>query len=127
MRPAEKDAENDQATRSPVRAELDGQDGDLDGGGERVAKALARAGVASRREVERLIEAGRVAINGKVLTTPAVKVSRATSSPSTASWWRRAEPTRLFRYHKPTGLVTTHNDPQGRPTVFEPCPRGCRG
>jgi 23S rRNA pseudouridine2605 synthase len=72
-----KDAENDRETRPPVRR-LPGQDGD-DGDGARVAKALARAGVASRREVERLIEAGRVAMNGKVLTTPAVKVRPATS------------------------------------------------
>ena len=62
-------------------------------GGERIAKALARAGVASRRDVERLIEAGRVALNGKVLTTPTVKVGYpATSSPSTAMWCRTPSP-----------------------------------
>ncbi|WP_297514131.1 pseudouridine synthase [uncultured Caulobacter sp.] len=104
---------------------LDGQDGDLDGGpGERVAKALARAGVASRREVERLIEAGRVAINGKVLTTPAVKVAPGDFLTVDGQLVAEREPTRIFRYHKPTGLMTTHNDPKGRPTVFQSLPPG---
>ena len=104
--------------------ELDGQDGELDGGpGERVAKALARAGVASRREVERLIEAGRVAINGKVLTTPAVKVQAGDFLTVDGQLVAEREPTRIFRYHKPTGLMTTHNDPKGRPTVFGSLPK----
>jgi 23S rRNA pseudouridine2605 synthase len=104
--------------------ELDGQDGELDGGpGERVAKALARAGVASRREVERLIEAGRVAINGKVLTTPAVKVQPGDFLTVDGQLVAEREPTRIFRYHKPTGLMTTHNDPKGRPTVFGSLPK----
>ena len=103
---------------------LDGQDGDLDGGpGERVAKALARAGVASRREVERLIEAGRVAINGKVLTTPAVKVKPGDFLTVDGQLVAEREPTRIFRYHKPTGLMTTHSDPKGRPTVFQTLPK----
>lgn len=103
---------------------LDGQDGELDGGpGERVAKALARAGVASRREVERLIEAGRVAINGKVLTTPAVKVAPGDFLTVDGQLVAEREPTRIFRYHKPTGLMTTHNDPKGRPTVFQSLPK----
>jgi 23S rRNA pseudouridine2605 synthase len=104
--------------------ELEGQDGELDGGpGERVAKALARAGVASRREVERLIEAGRVAINGKVLTTPAVKVKPGDFLTVDGQLVAEREPTRIFRYHKPTGLMTTHNDPKGRPTVFQTLPK----
>ena len=104
--------------------ELDGQDGELDGGpGERVAKALARAGVASRREVERLIEAGRVAINGKVLTTPAVKVQAGDFLTVDGQLVAEREATRIFRYHKPTGLMTTHNDPKGRPTVFQSLPK----
>lgn len=99
-------------------------DPDLDGGpGERVAKALARAGVASRREVERLIEAGRVAINGKVLTTPAVKVAPGDFLTVDGQLVAEREPTRIFRYHKPTGLMTTHNDPKGRPTVFQSLPK----
>ena len=104
--------------------ELEGQDGELDGGpGERVAKALARAGVASRREVERLIEAGRVAINGKVLTTPAIKVQPGDFLTVDGQLVAEREPTRIFRYHKPTGLMTTHNDPKGRPTVFQSLPK----
>jgi 23S rRNA pseudouridine2605 synthase len=93
-------------------------------GGERVAKALARAGVASRREVERLIEAGRVALNGKVLTTPAVKVEPGDILTVDGAVVNDAEPARLFRYHKPAGLVTSHKDPQGRPTVFAALPPG---
>ncbi len=84
-----------------------------------MAKALARAGVASRRDVERLIEAGRVAINGKVLTTPAVKVAPGDILTVDGAVVSDAEPTRMWRYHKPVGLVTTHKDPHGRPTVFE--------
>ncbi len=92
--------------------------------GERIAKVLARAGVASRREVERLIEAGRVALNGETLNSPAVKVSATDRVTLDGKPVAAAEPTRLFRYHKPPGLVTTHSDPQGRPTVFEALPPG---
>jgi 23S rRNA pseudouridine2605 synthase len=92
--------------------------------GERVAKALARAGVASRRDVERLIEAGRVALNGQVLSTPAVKVGAGDVLTVDGKPVSAAEPTRLWRYHKPTGLVTTHKDPHDRPTVFQALPKG---
>ncbi len=85
---------------------------------------LARAGVASRREVERLIAAGRVALNGVVLTTPAVKVDPGDILTVDGAVVGDAEPARLFRYHKPVGLMTSHNDPQGRPTVFEALPEG---
>ncbi|MGZ3402556.1 MAG: pseudouridine synthase [Phenylobacterium sp.] len=93
-------------------------------GGDRVAKMLARAGVASRREVERLIEAGRVALNGQVLTTPAVKVEAGDILTVDGAVVSDAEPARLFRYHKPIDLVTSHSDPKGRPTVFEALPPG---
>jgi 23S rRNA pseudouridine2605 synthase len=93
-------------------------------GAERIAKRLARAGVASRREVERLIEAGRVSVNGERLTTPAVKVSPADRVTLDGRPVGAVQPTRLFRYHKPPGLVTTHRDPQGRPTVFDSLPAG---
>jgi len=92
--------------------------------GERVAKALARAGVASRREVERYIEAGRVSLNGVVLTTPAIKVTPGDILMVDGAVVEDAEATRVWRYHKPTGLMTTHRDPKGRPTVFESLPPG---
>jgi len=85
---------------------------------------LARAGVASRREVERLIAAGRVALNGRVLTTPAVKVEPGDILTVDGEVVTEAEPARVFRYHKPVDLVTSHKDPQGRPTVFERLPPG---
>jgi 23S rRNA pseudouridine2605 synthase len=115
-------------TWDPTAPEAQGQDEDsFDGGGaldgahdgERVAKALARAGVASRRDVERLIEEGRVAINGRVLNTPAIKVAPGDILTVDGKVVSEAEPTRMWRYHKPVGLVTTHKDPNGRPTVFE--------
>jgi 23S rRNA pseudouridine2605 synthase len=92
--------------------------------GERVAKALARAGVASRREIERMIAEGRVALNGKVLDTPAVKVRADDVLSVDGKPVAAAEAARVWRYHKPTGLVTTHKDPKGRPTVFEHLPPG---
>ena len=106
----------------PAGGPAGGEPGD-GSGGERIAKVLARAGVASRRDVERLIAAGRVSVNGAALTTPAFKVSPADRVTLDGRPVKTAEPTRLFRYHKPPGLVTTHRDPQGRPTVFETLPR----
>jgi 23S rRNA pseudouridine2605 synthase len=97
---------------------------DADAPHDRIAKALARAGVGSRRDVERLIAEGRVALNGQVLTTPAVKVEPGDILTVDGQVVAEAEPARLFRYHKPVGLVTTHKDPQGRPTVFEALPPG---
>ena len=99
-------------------------DGDNAEDGERVAKLLARSGVGSRRDVERLIAEGRVAINGRTLTTPAVKVSPGDILTVDSEVVGEPEPARLFRYHKPVGLVTTHKDPAGRPTVFDDLPDG---
>ena len=90
--------------------------------GERIAKFLARAGVCSRRDAERLIAEGRVKLNGKKLDTPAVKVTAADKIAVDGRPIAAAEETRLWRYHKPAGLVTTHRDPGGRPTVFERLP-----
>jgi 23S rRNA pseudouridine2605 synthase len=94
------------------------------GEGERIAKFLARAGICSRRDGERLIAEGRVKLNGKVLDTPAVKVGPTDKVQVDGKPVAAAEPTRLWRYHKPSGLVTTHKDPAGRPTVFEHLPPG---
>ena len=91
--------------------------------GERIAKALARAGVASRREVERMIEAGRVSVNGKLLTTPAFLVTHKDNILVDNAPIEKKQPPRLWRYHKTDGLLTTHNDPGGRPTVFENLPK----
>jgi 23S rRNA pseudouridine2605 synthase len=86
---------------------------------ERIAKVLARAGVASRRECERLIEAGRVCVNGARLSHPAVLVDAHDAILIDGDPVAHAAKTRLWRYHKPAGLVVTARDPQGRPTVFE--------
>jgi 23S rRNA pseudouridine2605 synthase len=92
--------------------------------GERIAKALARAGVASRRDAEKLIAEGRVKLEGRVVTTPATFVQPGDVLTVDGRAVADAERTRLFRYHKPAGLMTTHRDPQGRPTVFERLPPG---
>ncbi|MEZ5961041.1 MAG: pseudouridine synthase [Hyphomonadaceae bacterium] len=89
---------------------------------ERIAKFLARAGVCSRRDAERLIADGRVKLNGKVLDTPAVKVTAADIVLVDGRQVGAAEATRMWLYHKPSGLVTTHRDPAGRPTVFQNLP-----
>jgi 23S rRNA pseudouridine2605 synthase len=88
----------------------------------RIAKALARAGLCSRREAERWIGEGRVSVNGQVLDSPARDVAPSDRILVDGKELPRPEPPRLWRYHKPKGLVTTHSDPQGRPTVFAALP-----
>jgi 23S rRNA pseudouridine2605 synthase len=92
-------------------------------GGERIAKRLARAGLCSRREAERWIALGRVAVDGEVLTTPAVVVTEASAVTVDGTPVGAPTPTRVWRYHKPRGLVCTHRDPEGRPTVFDRLPK----
>jgi 23S rRNA pseudouridine2605 synthase len=90
--------------------------------GERIAKAIARAGLASRREAEVWIAAGRVAVNGKPIASPALNVVQTDRITVDGRPLPMRERTRLFLFHKPRGLVTTHADPQGRPTVFDALP-----
>ena len=86
--------------------------------GERIAKLLARAGVASRREVERMIADGRVALNGATLTTPATILPGLKGVTVDGKPVGKPERTRLFRFHKPAGLITAERDPAGRPTIY---------
>ena len=90
--------------------------------GDRIAKVLARAGVASRREAERMIEAGCVAVNGKQITSPALNVTGADAITVDGKPLAAPEPPRLWLYHKPAGLVTTARDEKGRATIFDEMP-----
>jgi 23S rRNA pseudouridine2605 synthase len=86
--------------------------------GERIAKLLARAGVASRREVERMIAEGRVKIGDEVLTTPATVLESLKGVTVDGQPVKSAEAARLFAFHKPPGLITAATDPAGRPTIY---------
>lgn len=90
--------------------------------GDRIAKVLARAGIASRREAERMIEAGRVAVNGKTIDSPALNVTDKDRIAVDGKEIAKPEEPRLWLYHKPAGLVTTARDEKGRPTVFDSLP-----
>jgi len=92
--------------------------------GERLAKRIARAGVCSRREAEKLIAAGRVKVDGRQITSPALNVTPSQRVEVDGRALEKAERARLWLYHKPAGLVTTHKDPEGRPTVFQHLPPG---
>ena len=91
--------------------------------GERIAKAIARAGLASRREAEEWIAAGRVAVNGAVIHSPALDITAQDQVTVDGEMLPERERTRLFLYYKPRGLMTTHADPQGRPTIFQRLPK----
>src|SRR5579864_5037274 len=90
--------------------------------GERIAKVIARSGACSRRDAEKLIAEARVAVNGEPITSPALNVGTGALITIDGKPIAQAQPTRLWRYHKPAGLVTTHRDPEGRPTVFSRLP-----
>ncbi len=90
--------------------------------GDRIAKVLSRAGVASRREAERMIEAGRIEVNGRKIDSPALNVTDADKIKVDGKPLRAAEPARIWLYHKPSGLVTTTNDEKGRATIFDDLP-----
>lgn len=94
----------------------------LSGEGERVARRIARAGLCSRREAERRIAAGRVAVNGAVLDSAATVVGAGDRVTLDGARVPPPPPTALWRYHKPRGLVSTHADERGRPTVFDRLP-----
>jgi 23S rRNA pseudouridine2605 synthase len=91
--------------------------------GERIAKVIARAGLASRREAEAWIAAGRVAVNGKLVASPALNVEARDRIEVDGQPLPMRERTRLFLYHKQRGLLTTHADPGGRPTIFSVLPK----
>lgn len=91
--------------------------------GERIAKVMARAGLASRREAEAWIAAGRVSVNGAVISSPALNIGPQDRITIDGEPLRARERTRLFLYHKIPGLVTTHHDPEGRPTIFNALPK----
>ncbi len=114
------------APRSVAKAEAPAKpEGTMAGAkpaGERIAKVLSRAGIASRREAERLIEIGEVAVNGKVITSPALNVTGSDKITVGGKPVKAAEPARLWLYYKPEGLVTSESDEKGRQTVFETLP-----
>ncbi len=95
---------------------------DAERAGERIAKYLARAGLCSRREAERWIAAGRVAVDGAVLSTPATLVDSRSAVTVDGKPVGTPDRRRVWRYHKPRGLICTNADPQGRPTVFDALP-----
>lgn len=96
--------------------------GKSDQKGERIAKVLARAGIASRRDAEKMIAAGRISVNGAIIQSPALNVTGTDRIMADGKAVGEPEPVRLWCYHKPTGLVTTNRDEKGRTTVFERLP-----
>lgn len=116
------DAAQRKRPRKPVRKKSPPPPQTAPDGPLRIAKAMARAGLCSRREAERWIDEGRVSVNGKVLTTPAFEVTPKDTVVVDGKPLPASEAVRLWRYYKPKGLVTTHKDPQGRPTVFAELP-----
>ncbi len=91
---------------------------------QRIAKLLARAGIASRREIERMIADGRIAIDGVTIDTPATLLRSLTGVTVDGIAVKPPTAARLFRYHKPTGLLTAERDPKGRPTIYDRLPKG---
>jgi len=91
---------------------------------QRIAKLLARAGIASRREIERMIAEGRIAIAGTAVETPATLLTSLHGVTVDGQPVKAPAPARLFRFHKPAGLLTTERDPRGRPTIYDRLPKG---
>ena len=97
--------------------------GQADGAGERIAKVLARSGLCSRRQAEDWIRARRVSVNGRVLESPALTVTPKDKVLVDGKPLPERQEARVWRYHKPAGLVVTRSDPQGRPTIFDRLPQ----
>jgi 23S rRNA pseudouridine2605 synthase len=95
-----------------------------DSGPQRIAKLLARAGIASRREIERMIADGRIALNGEILATPAILLDSLSGITVDGKPVRPAAATRLFRFYKPQGTLTAERDPKGRATIYDRLPPG---
>jgi 23S rRNA pseudouridine2605 synthase len=93
-------------------------------GPQRIAKLLARAGVASRRDIERMIAEGRIALNGETLTTPATLLTDLAGVTVDGKVVQPAAATRLFRFYKPQATLTAARDPKGRPTIYDRLPQG---
>jgi 23S rRNA pseudouridine2605 synthase len=107
------------ANREPQVVTAGAIDNDAGSRGDRIAKYLARAGVASRRDAERMLTEGKVRLNNVAVTHPATFVTPGDLVTVDGKLVQEPDRTRLWRYHKPEGLVTTHRDPEGRPTVFD--------
>ncbi len=118
-RPGNKRDDGRSSRPSPRHAEPTPREDDA-----RIAKVMARAGLCSRRDAESWIAAGRVAVNGTVIDSPALNVKAQDVITVDGMPLPDREPTRLFMFHKPRGLVTTSRDPEGRPTIFENLPEG---
>jgi 23S rRNA pseudouridine2605 synthase len=95
-----------------------------EGGPQRIAKLLARAGIASRREIERMIAEGRIALNGEKLTTPATLLESVEGLTVDGRPVRPAKATRLYRFYKPPATLTAAHDPKRRPTIYDRLPKG---
>src|SRR3954454_21525159 len=93
-------------------------------GNKRIAKLLGRAGIVSRREIERMIAEGRIALNGEKVTTPATLLDDVTGLTVDGRPVRAAKASRLYRFYKPEGTITAERDPRGRPTIYDRLPAG---
>ncbi len=109
--------------RAEPRSAAPGHQGDDDSSGNRIAKVIARAGICSRRDAEKMILEGLVKVDGVVITSPALNVTAANLITVNGDPLKAPEAARMWRYHKPSGLVTTHKDEKGRPTVFGGLPK----
>jgi len=117
--------DHDKRAQNPRQAQRGPKPGPVrDDGPQRIAKLLARAGVASRREIERMIADGRIALDGKVLETPATLLDNLNGVTVDGQPVKPPQAAKLFRFYKPAGCLTAANDPKGRPTIYDRLPKG---